>query len=215
MVCIYYCSLVSATLLGVGRQGGCSSHLSPDNNVTFGFFQFFYFYKVYINTLDACFWWLLIRVLYGHSLEGSALILRVLLIFWCLKRFWRGFQSGQVLFGGFYLTGNFRASCWGFTSGRSSWQSPLFPSGWSFSPLLSGGFLLAIAFPKRFPGLLGILNCQRYLSVPEINAMESLLPVFLSCCSETKKFSWDLFPDLSRSYFGDCISSSLCRLGKN
>ena len=29
------------------------------------------FYKVYSNTLDICLRWLLIRVLSGHSLEGS------------------------------------------------------------------------------------------------------------------------------------------------
>ena len=37
-----------------------------------------YFYKVHLNTLDICFCWLLSRVRSGHSLEGSALILRVL-----------------------------------------------------------------------------------------------------------------------------------------
>ena len=36
-----------------------------------------YFYKVYINTLDICFRWLLSHVRYGNLLKISALILRV------------------------------------------------------------------------------------------------------------------------------------------
>ena len=51
-----YPLLVSATLLGVGRQGGCSSCFSPSKTGTFGFPPVIvYLYKVYINTLDIVF----------------------------------------------------------------------------------------------------------------------------------------------------------------
>ena len=36
-----------------------------------------YFYKVYINTLEVCFHWILSHILYGHSLEGYNPLLRV------------------------------------------------------------------------------------------------------------------------------------------
>ena len=81
-VYIYCCSLVSATLLGVGCQGGCSSckfythlleRLAPAHYCLFlqGVYQH----------LGICFLWILSRVWYGHSLKDSALFLRVLLIF--------------------------------------------------------------------------------------------------------------------------------------
>ena len=67
MVYIYYILLVRATLLGVGWQGGCSSHLYPAKIGTFGFWPlFFIFTKVYLNTL--AFW---------NNLEDSTTILRV------------------------------------------------------------------------------------------------------------------------------------------
>ena len=40
-----------------------------------------YIYKVYLNTLDICFLWILSHVQYRYLLEGSALILRVLFYF--------------------------------------------------------------------------------------------------------------------------------------
>ena len=41
----------------------------------------YYFYKVYLNTLDICLRWILSYVWYGRYLEGSALFLRVLFFF--------------------------------------------------------------------------------------------------------------------------------------
>ena len=40
-----------------------------------------YSHKVYLNTLDICFLWILSHVQYRYLLEGSALILRVLFYF--------------------------------------------------------------------------------------------------------------------------------------
>ena len=78
-VYIYYRPLVSATLLGVGRRGGSSSRRFPAKTGTVVFPTIIiYFYKVYLNTLDICFRWLLGHVQYGQSLEGSAPILRFL-----------------------------------------------------------------------------------------------------------------------------------------
>ena len=78
-VYIYYRPLVSATLLGVSRRGGSSSRRFPAKTGTVGFPTIIiYFYKVYLNTLDICFRWILGHVQYGQSLEGSAPILRFL-----------------------------------------------------------------------------------------------------------------------------------------
>ena len=60
-------------------QDGCSSLLYPYKTVTVGFPPIFiYFYKVYLNTLDVLFFWLLSHFQYVNLLEGSAPILRVL-----------------------------------------------------------------------------------------------------------------------------------------
>ena len=79
MVYIDYIPLVSATLLGVGRRGGCSSLLCPAKTGTVGFPPIIiYFYKVYLNILDIFFRRLLSHVQYGHLLKGYTPILRVL-----------------------------------------------------------------------------------------------------------------------------------------
>ena len=51
-----------------------------------------------LNTLDIFFLWLLSSFQSGQSLEGSALILRVLCLFWCFQRFRRRLQSGWQKF---------------------------------------------------------------------------------------------------------------------
>ena len=100
-----------------------------------------YFYKVYLNTFDVWFFWILIRVQSGQFLEGSAPFLRVLLIFWYQWRFWRVFRSDQGIFGRFSLTDNVRTSCWGFPDALSSCWYLFLYLGW-YLPLLSfGGFL--------------------------------------------------------------------------
>ena len=171
---IYYCSLVSATLLGVSWRCGCSSHLSPDKTGTVVFQTIIvYFLKVYLNTLDVSFRWLISSVQSGHSLEGSATFLRVLLIFWCLQnsrrdclllrvlsiiwclqRFWRGFWSGQRVFSGFSLTGKSRASCGVFPSARSSWRSPFLSPGCSLGSCLSQNIPCFLGDLKFIEGLL-------------------------------------------------------------
>ena len=71
--------LSSATLLGVVDEAA-----SPPINFLPALWRGWnlvidvYFYKVYLNTMDICFYWLLSRVQYGQALEGSAPILRVL-----------------------------------------------------------------------------------------------------------------------------------------
>ena len=72
-------------LIGVGWQGGLSSHIFPD--VYHGWISshwLFLFNKVYSITLDICLLCLISRVLCGNSPEGSSLVLR---------RFQRGFQG--------------------------------------------------------------------------------------------------------------------------
>ena len=62
-VYIDYCQLFSATLLGVSWLGGSSFLLCPAKTVTVGFTPIIiYFYKVYLNTLDISFIWLLSHV---------------------------------------------------------------------------------------------------------------------------------------------------------
>ena len=55
------------------------------------------FYKVYINTLDICFFWIPSRVQSGHLLEGSALILRVVF----------SFDASDIFGGGSKVVGEF------------------------------------------------------------------------------------------------------------
>ena len=93
-------------------------------------YHYCFFNKVYLNTFDVWFHWLLSRIQSAHSLEGFALFLRVLWsfwclqnswrdclflrvfsIFWCFRRFRRGFRIGEGFFAGFSFTGNFRAIC--------------------------------------------------------------------------------------------------------
>ena len=82
MVYIIYLSLVCTVLLGVGRRNGSSSLLSPAKTGTVGFPPIvIYFYKVYLITLDIFFRWILSHVWYGHLIEESAPILRVLFSF--------------------------------------------------------------------------------------------------------------------------------------
>ena len=141
---------------------------------------------------------------------GLCSILESPFLFLCLRHFLRGFRSGQGLFGRFYLTGNFRVSCWGFTFPHSFRWSPILSEGCSFSPLFSVGFLRALACTKRFPVVLGPQNTRRDCSEPASDVLGSLLPDFLSYCSSTKKVSWDLFPALRRSYFCGRLASSFC-----
>ena len=97
----------------------------------------------------------------------------------------------------------------------SSWRSPLSLLGWSFYPLLSGGFPMAISCTKRSPVFLGIQNYRRDCSTLARNVLESLLPEFLFHSSVTKKVSWYISPDLRLDYFGRGLSSSFCRGGEN
>ena len=76
-----------------------------------------YFYKVYLNTSNICFFWLLSRVWYGLSLGGYALILRVFFSFWCLQSFGGGsevvskYSSAQacVCSVSYYILGGLRS----------------------------------------------------------------------------------------------------------
>ena len=120
-------------------------------------------------------------------LEGL-LVLDGPLNFWCHRRFWRGYRHGPGLFGGFSLTGNFRASCWDFPSTRSDWRYLLLSPGWYFPPLSYGGFLQALSFPKRFPIFSGLRNPLRDCSAPARDVLGSLLPAFLSRRSVTKNY---------------------------
>ena len=55
MICVYYPSLVSATLLGVGRRGGLSSRLFPANTDTVGSWPLFFFTRfISIPWIFAC-----------------------------------------------------------------------------------------------------------------------------------------------------------------
>ena len=135
-----------------------------------------YFYKVYLNTLDVFFCWILICVRSGHSLEESAL--EGTFEDQCILRHQMGFKSG------------------GFLSTQSTCKYPLLSPGCPLPLLLDGGFLWDVACPKRFLVFLGLRNSQRYCSVPAINILVIILPDFFYCCSETEKVSWALFPDI-------------------
>ena len=102
----------------------------------------------------------------------------------------------------FLIACNFRASCWGFPSARSSRRSPLFLTGCSFPPLASGEFLRDLACPKRFPGFSGLRNSWRDYYAPAGNFLGSIIHSLLFCHSATKKVYWDIFPDIQLAYFG-------------
>ena len=92
-----YLALVRAALLGVGRRGSFSYHMFKPTiwsicNLPIGFFKF---YKVYSNTFDVCWRWILSHIRSGQSLEVSAPFLRVL---FCLRCFRRGFRGCRQVF---------------------------------------------------------------------------------------------------------------------
>ena len=90
-----YIALVSAALRGVGCQGGSSSRKFLGVCHSLISIHWFFFNKAYFNTLDIFMHWLLSRVQSIKSLEGSALVLRVV---FCLRRFWRGFRGFRRIF---------------------------------------------------------------------------------------------------------------------
>ena len=114
----------------------------------------------------------------------------------CIRSLRRGFQSGQGLFTGFSLPGNFFTSCWGFLFVQSSRRSSLLSPGCCFPPLSSHRFLWALAFPKIFIGLLGLQNPRRDCSAPAIDVLGRIIPAFLSLHSAKNKVSWYPFPAL-------------------
>ena len=151
-VCIHYCSLVSATLLQVGRWGGCSSHK---------------FYTCLLEWVASAHYCLFLQVV-SHYLGcllfldsrscpirtwtwGIRSVLEAPPNFWCLRRFRRGFRSGQQIFSHC----PFRVSCWLFPSVWSSRKSLLFSLSCWYPPLSSGGFLQALACLKKVPCFLG------------------------------------------------------------
>ena len=75
-------ALASAALLGVlGEVASPPINFLPVLWSGFHIPFVVYFYKFYLKTLDVCLRWLLSRVQYGHSLRGSAPILRVPFLF--------------------------------------------------------------------------------------------------------------------------------------
>ena len=120
-----YLALVSAELLGVGWQGGFSSHIFTDVSITVGYLTslvLFIFKMCVYQTL--AFW---------KNPEDSAMFLKViLLIFWCLCLAF--FYGGSKVVGEFSFIVNFYASCWGFFYAWYSWSSPLLLSGWRPCP---------------------------------------------------------------------------------
>ena len=112
----------------------------------------------------------------------------------------------------------FHASFWGFLFcliHQSSKRSLLLFPGWSFPLLSSGGFLRALACPKRFPVFSGIKNYWRDCSAPASDFLVSLLPAFLFHHSVTNKVSWDIFSALQQAYFCGRLSSLFSRWGDN
>ena len=79
-------------------RGVCSSLLCPAKTATVVFTPIIiYFYKVWLNTLDICFSWLLSHIWYGHLLKGSAPILRIIFSLDVSNVFWRSPRSGQQI----------------------------------------------------------------------------------------------------------------------
>ena len=161
-VYIYYCSLFSVTLLGFGRQGGCSFRLSPAKTGTVWFLSIVvYFYKGVSQHLGCllslasrpC----LIRTFtWGLSLECPFEA-------YCLQRHRRGFRSCWWIFIVFPARYGFFFS---FRLLQQSYRgSPLLSPYFSF-PLpthlseVSSGFVLSLVF-RGYPKFSEGLICSR------------------------------------------------------
>ena len=81
-VCIFCLGIARVTLLGIGRQGGLSSHISPDVSIRVDILTIgvVYFYKA-INPTP---WY------FGEKIEGCDVLLRVYTKCWCVQIVWRG-----------------------------------------------------------------------------------------------------------------------------
>ena len=94
-----YLALPSTSLLGVGRRGDFSYHMfTPDFWRGWNMPIWVFFLNKVFHTLNIWLCLILNHVQYGHSLEGSATLLRVFLLSQRLWRFWRWFQSCRIIF---------------------------------------------------------------------------------------------------------------------
>ena len=132
LIYIYYCLLVSATLHRVSLRGGCSSCLSPAKTGTIGSSPIIiYFYKVYLNIFNVCFFWLLSHVRSGHLLEDS--VIESLFEADCLQRHQRGFRSCQRIFP--VVPMQYELIIFFHLVHQSCHQSPILSPGYYFTPL--------------------------------------------------------------------------------
>ena len=69
-------------------------------------------------------------------------------------------------------------------------------AGLIFSSALVWHFFLGSDLPKTLPFFLKLQNYWRECSASASDVLRSLLPDFLFFSSVTKKFSWDIFPDI-------------------
>ena len=103
----------------------------------------------------------------------------------CLRRFWRGFQSGQKTFPIFPAwSGLIFFLC---LVHQSYWQSLLLSPGCSFTQFFSGGFLRYLSCIKMFPVFSRLQNSRRDCYTPVSNVLENIVPALFFPCSVTNK----------------------------